>query len=76
MNINCDTRTLADPGNKGKLDKDEFSVAMHLVSHYDCGFEGFSDKKARFSVNSMVTRFPLVFLRSWSLHHTEDFPTL
>jgi hypothetical protein len=23
--------TLADPGNKGKLDKDEFAVAMHLV---------------------------------------------
>jgi hypothetical protein len=24
--------TLADPGNRGKLDKDEFAVAMHLVS--------------------------------------------
>jgi len=23
--------TLADPANKGKLDKDEFAVAMHLV---------------------------------------------
>lgn len=23
--------TLADPGNKGKLDKDEFAVAMHLI---------------------------------------------
>lgn len=24
-------RTLADPGNKGKLDRDEFAVAFHLV---------------------------------------------
>jgi len=23
--------TLADPGNKGKLDRDEFAVALHLV---------------------------------------------
>lgn len=26
--------TLADPGNKGKLDKDEFAVAMHLVGGF------------------------------------------
>ena len=24
--------TLADPGNKGKLDRDEFAVALHLVT--------------------------------------------
>jgi hypothetical protein len=24
-------RTLADPSNKGKLDRDEFAVALHLV---------------------------------------------
>jgi hypothetical protein len=27
-------RTLADPGNKGKLDRDEFAVALHLVSSH------------------------------------------
>jgi hypothetical protein len=40
--------TLADPGNKGKLDKDEFAVAMHLVGfsvvtrggiHFDIGLD-------------------------------------
>ena len=25
------SRTLSDPGNKGKLDRDEFAVALHLV---------------------------------------------
>lgn len=24
--------TLSDPGNKGKLDRDEFAVALHLVN--------------------------------------------
>lgn len=30
--------TLADPGNKGKLDRDEFSVAMHLIYRHLNGY--------------------------------------
>ena len=35
---NSNLRTLADPGNKGKLDRDEFAVALHLV--YPPNFPG------------------------------------